>query len=288
MNDPATPRPRDVRRRFDRAADRYDDADFLARQAGDALLERLQPVQLDARRVLNLGAATGRYSALLGKRFPKARVLSLDLSRGMLDRARERRPFLSRRAELQASAEALPLAGGSMDAVLANLVLPWLGDPARLFGEAARVLRKEGLFAFSTLGPDSLAELRALFGDDGDRHVRPFVDMHDLGDALLKAGLRDPVLDVDRLTVRYDRRERLMRDLEANGARNSLKGRRRTLTGRRRWDRFSHALDAALADGGMELTFELVYGHAFGSGGSPTSGEFRFDVADLVTRRPPR
>ncbi len=78
---------------------------------------------------------------------------------------------------MQGTAEQLPFAGGSFDVVVANQVLPCIREPQILFTEVARVLRKGGLFIFATRGPG----------------------MQDLGDGLMRAGLRDPVLDVDRL-----------------------------------------------------------------------------------------
>ena len=97
--------------------------------------------------------------------------------------------------------------------MFSNLLLPWIDDPAAIAREVCRVLRKDGLFVFSGLGPDSLRELRAAWGTVDDyAHVNEFPDMHNIGDALVQSGLRDPVLDVDRLQVRYSGSEALFRD----------------------------------------------------------------------------
>lgn len=287
MNDREPPRPcrRDVRRRFDRAAASFDDADFVHRRTGEGLLERLAPMRLEAKRVLDLGCATGTLSRQLARRFRRSRVICLDLSRPMLRKARKKRWRFARLTELQASANAVPLLTGSIDVVVANLLLPWIGEPGPLFGEVARILQKDGLFAFATLGPDSLRELRAAFADDGGRHVLEFADMHDLGDAMVRAGLRDPVLDVDRLEVEFTDPATLYRDLTACGARNSLAGRRATLTGRGRFDRSEAALTAAADGGRLRMTLELVYGHAWGGQAASPDGEFRVAVSELRTRR---
>ncbi len=282
---PDTPRPADVRRRFDRAAASFDDADFVHRASGDGLLERLAPVTVEARRVLELGSATGTLARQLTKRFRKSRVICLDLSGAMLAECRRRRSRFSRLTELQAEAGALPLADGSIDVVVANQLLPWVADPPRLFAEVARVLREGGVFAFASLGPDSLRELREAFAGDETAHVQAFADMHDVGDALVRAGLRDPVLDVDRLEVAYADTEALYRDLSACGARNTLAGRRRTLTGRQRFARADAALAAQSRDGRLRLSLELTYGHAWGSGARPAAGEFRVPVGKLTRRR---
>ena len=163
----------------------------------DGLLERLQPMQLEPRRVLDLGCAVGDGSRALTKRFRRARVVSVDLSARMLHAARHGRPrFLSRRAEVQADAHRLPFPVGCFDLIVANQLLPWIENPDPVFAEIARTLRQEGLFLFSSLGPDSYAELRGAAPS-------PFPDMHDVGDGLVRSGLKDPVLDVEPLRINY-------------------------------------------------------------------------------------
>ena len=212
-----------VRRRFDRAAATFDSADFVHKVTRDGLLARIEPMSVQARTVIDLGAATGSATPALGKRFRGARVVALDLSAAMLQKARDKQSWFKRIAAVQADATAIPLADNSVDVVFANLLLPWINDPPRAFAEINRVLRDEGLFAFSTLGPDSLLVLRQAWQTvDDDAHVNRFADMHNVGDALVRAGLRDPVLDVDRLSVTYENPRGLFRDLTGAGARNSL------------------------------------------------------------------
>lgn len=281
-SDPHAIRQRDVRRRFDRAAATFDGADFVHRTTADGLLERLQPMLVETRQVLDLGCATGNLSRRLARRFRGSRVVSLDLSHAMLRRARKQRSRFARISELQADAAALPLKDASCDVVVCNLLLPWIADVPLVFGEVARVLRQEGLFAFAALGPDSLKELREAFGDG--HSVFRFPDMHDIGDALVRAGLVDPVLDVDPLTVDYDDTAKLYRDLARSGGGNTLPGRRRSLTGKGRFRRADGALKDMMRDGTLSLTLELVYGHAFGGQRRGTSREVRFDVADIGRR----
>ena len=224
--------------------------------------------------VLDVGCATGSGSRLLAKKFRKANIVSLDFARAMLRSARSRRSRFSRVREVQADALQLPLPDQSVDIVFANLLLPWIDEPARFFAEAARVLRENGVIAFSSLGPDSFAAIRdAWMPDGGDCHVRSFPDMHDVGDALVQSGLAEPVLDVDRLTITYDDTDALMRDLSMSGSGNSLLGRRRTVTGRRRFE----AMLDRLGDGRIAMELELVYGHAWGRGARPPAGEFRIE-----------
>ena len=86
----------DIRRRFDRAAADFERADFVHAVTRDGLLERLAPVNVDARNVLDLGAATGTTGRLLQKRFRRARVVAVDISHAMLRRARTKRAWFTR------------------------------------------------------------------------------------------------------------------------------------------------------------------------------------------------
>ncbi|MDH5312155.1 MAG: methyltransferase domain-containing protein [Gammaproteobacteria bacterium] len=279
----------DIRRRFDRAACDFERHDFVHRRAMDGLLERMQPMRLAPDCILDLGAGTGASSRQLAQLFGRRQLISLDLSAGMLRLARRARSRFSRIREVQADAGRLPFAAGSFDLVVANLLLPWIGDPAVLFGEVARVLRRGGAFAFSSLGPDSLLPLRAAWAEvDTGPHVHPFADMHDVGDALLRARLSDPVMDVDRLTVCYRKPADLLRDLTATGGRNCLADRRPGLTGKARFRAAMDALERRFEGDGLAVELELVFGHAWGSGPAAMPGEFLLDPGSIgrLARKP--
>ncbi len=274
-----------IRRQFERAANSFDEFDFVHANTRDGLLTRLEPLLVDATTVVDLGAGTGAANRALGKHFRKANVIAVDIAHGMLIKAREKKSWLSRIAFAQASADALPFPEGSVDVVFSNLMLPWVDKPAPVFSEIARVLRKGGIFAFATLGPDSLQELaRAWAAIDDDAHVNRFLDMHDLGDTLINAGLQDPVLDVDRLSVSYKTSERLFADLTAVGGRNALRNRARTLTGKKRFAAMVALLHGAAVDGKISLDLELVFGHCWGAGPKMDSSDFRIDASQIPLR----
>ena len=140
---------------------------------------------------------------------------------------------------------------------------------------------------FATLGPDTLEEVRTAFAAVDDHiHVHAAFDMHDLGDLALAAGLADPVLDVDRLEVTYADVSALVRDLRAVGGCNVAGARRRTLTGRRRWDRFAERLPRR-ADGRFAVTVELILGQAWGRAPQPlreSDGEVRVPLSRIGRR----
>ena len=281
--DDALPETRAARRAFDRAL-QFESACFIHDEARARLLARLEVVRLTPAVAVDLGCATGRGAAALAARYPTARVLGIDSSRGMLRTAAASTGEAVRL--IAGDATALPLRAASVELVLANLVLPSC-RPERLFAEAARVLTDGGALMFATLGPDSLQEVRAAFAAVDDRiHVHAAFDMHDLGDLAMAAGLAEPVLDVDRIEVTYADVAGLVRDLRAVGAINVAGGRRRTLTGRRRWGRFVERLPRNL-DGRFAVTVELILGQAWGRApvARPRSGSSEIRVPIERIRR---
>jgi len=173
--------------------------------------------------------------------------------------------------------------------VFSNLMLQWCNDPDRVFSEFNRVLRPGGLLLFTSFGPDTLKELRAAWGAaDGHTHVSRFIDMHDLGDALLRAGLGEPVMDAETITLSYTDVRGLMRDLKTMGARNATAGRSRGLTGRRRLAAMEASYERLRTDGRLPATWEVVYGHAW-AGTTPAGpgerGEVTVPLAQLGRSR---
>lgn len=279
------PRLADLRRRRDRAARLSDDIGFVHRRTMDGLIERIEPMALDPGQILEIGSGSGTLSRALARRWRRSRIVAMDLSSRMLAASRRSRSRFARIREVQGSAMRLPFAAGSFDLVVSNLGLTSPEAMPAAFPEVARVLRREGLFLFASLGPDSLREIRGAWqAVDDDLHVQAFADMHDVGDALVKSGLRDPVLDVEQLGVTYAAPADLYRDLSASAARNAVTGRRPTLTGRRRYRRFEAALEKNATDGRFTVTLELVFAHAWGSGPRRPPGEFGIDPGSIGRR----
>ena len=208
-----------LRRAFERAAASHDRAAFLHREVGQRLLERLDLIKLRPETILDVGCGVGQITAALLKKYRKARVIGLERAPAMMALARQRAPWLRTLHGAVAEPEALPLPAASCDLIFSNLALPWALDLDRVFAEFRRVLKPGGALFFATLGPDTLSELRRGWAAaDGYNHVNAFFDMHDIGDALLRARLAEPVMDVERLMLTYPDVDRLMRDLKALGA----------------------------------------------------------------------
>jgi malonyl-CoA O-methyltransferase len=261
-----------VRRHFGRAARSYERHDALQREVQETLFGRLDFYLEQPSLVVDVGAGPGRGAAQLKKRWPKARVIALDAALPMLREAKRHSAWLKPFQRVCADATALPLPDHSVDVLHSNLCFQWIDDLAALFGECVRVLRPGGMLAFSTFGPDTLKELRAAWAAaDGQPHVSRFLDMHDVGDAMINAGLRDPVLDVDRYTLTYSTPRKLLEELRGLGATNADAARARGLTRKSRYRAMLGAYEAMRTDGRIPATWEVVTAHAWG----PPPGQSR-------------
>jgi len=252
-----------IRASFDRAARTYDESAVLQRYVADALLDRFQWLRIDPRVVLDVGTGTGYALPHLRRRFKKSHVLACDLALGMACAAHKRRGLWRPSRVFVADGHRLPLPSASVDCIYSSLSLQWM-DPARAFPEFLRVLRSGGVFSFSTFGPDTLKELRAAWAKVDDRpHIHTFMDMHDIGDALVYAGFADPVLDVEYVTLTYDTPRAALHDLKQIGAHNAHQARFPGLTGKSRYQCFAQNYEAFRRDGRLPVTYEVVYGQAW-------------------------
>jgi malonyl-CoA O-methyltransferase len=254
---------RRLKRVFERAAATYDAAAVLQREVGKRLRERLDLVALTPERILDAGCGTGEGAMALVRSYREAEIVGLDLAERMVRAVRGKSPGRSVHA-VGGDIEALPFADASFELVHANLSMPWCRDPERGFGELRRVLRPQGLFIFTTFGPDTLRELRSAWAAaDTFDHVNQFFDMHDIGDALVRAGFVEPVMDVERLTLTYTDVRDLMRDLKAVGAHHVIGGHAPGLTGPGRLARMAEAYERYREHDRLPSTYEVIYGTAW-------------------------
>lgn len=250
---------------FSQAAASYDHVAVLQREVGQRIMGRLTYIKIAPEIIVDLGAGTGYCSRLLEKNYRKSSVYVIDLAQNMLVQAKKQSSWLTRQRFIQADMSCLPLADHSVDFIFSNMVLHWCGDLHQVFNELRRVLRPNGLLMFSTLGPDTLKELRASWQQvDNYSHVNAFIDMHDVGDALLKAQFADPVLDMEYFSLTYPDVFLLMQELKRLGAHNLNYGRKLGLTGKQQL----HAMMSAYeqfrdSQGQLPATYEVIYGHAW-------------------------
>lgn len=248
---------------FNQAAIHYQRHAHLQKKIGEDLVQRLQYLTIKPPQIADIGCGTGHLLPLLHQFYPTAQIYGIDVASQMLQVAQQTYPagyFIT------ADATQLPLATHSVDLIISNLMLQWCNDIEAVFAEFARVLTPEGTLLFSTFGPDTLQELRASWATvDNANHINYFIDMHHIGDALLNAGLRAPVVDTDRLVLTYTDGMHLMRELKMIGAHNVTLGRPRGLMGKGKLrELLAHYDTFRTAQNLLPATYEVVYGYALG------------------------
>ena len=273
---------------FNRAATTYDNVAVLQREVGKRLIDRLDLIKAVPETVLDVGCGTGDNTLLLRKVYRRANIVAMDFADQMLKVANTKQSWSQKllKSELKfvcADAESLPFSDNSFDFIFSNLTLQWCTDLDRTFAEFKRILKPEGLLFFSTLGPDTLKELRQSWKMvDGNQHVHTFIDMHDVGDAMVRAGLADPVMDVENFTLTYGSVLDLMRELKQLGAHNASVNRPHQLTGKHHLRAMQHHYETFRSDDKLPATYEIVYGHAWSANvqknfpGTPTSVNVQF------------
>jgi malonyl-CoA O-methyltransferase len=274
----------------------YEAAAALAHEVAGRMAERLDLLRAVPSRVLDVGSGTGNGARLLRRRYPGAVVVEADFSLRMLERSVRHTGWWRRgigrmtgvwEPRVCADIERLPFADASFDMVWSNLVLQWLALPQAAFAELYRVLRPGGVCLFSTLGPDTLKELRSAYSQaDSYAHVHRFIDLHDYGDMLVHARFADPVMDMEYLTLTYPDVRALLRELKAAGAGNADPARRPGLSANAAVLRLEAAYGAYQRDGRVPATFEVIYGHAWRPETPRTAADGRAVVA--FHHRPPR
>ena len=257
---------RAARLSFERAARSYAGASRIEAEVAARMLGRLEYVRLEPRRILDAGSGPARDAAALAGRYRGAELLALDFAYAMLPRPGRLERWLGRGTlAVCADLGRLPLAPQSVQLIWCNMALHWLSEPLAALREFERVLSPEGLLMFSTLGPDTLKELRAAAGA---AHVHAFIDMHDWGDMLVAAGFQAPVMDMEMIALEYEQGARLLDDLRASGQTNARIDRTRSLAGRAFADALRRRLELE-----RRATYEVVYGHAWKR--APVSSEVK-------------
>ena len=247
---------------FERIADRYDHHAALEQEVCRRLLERTAFNRRAPMQIFDLGCGTGAGSAELKRTFRKAQVVGLDTSVAMLSRLRRRSNILRPLRPVCADISVLPFAARTADLVFSNLASIWCPDPMAMFSEFRRILRPDGMLLFSTLGPGTFRELTdARITVDPATAAPEFPDLLEIGDALMAAGFREPVMDTERIVLSYSVMDQLMDELEATGSSLLLEGWSRAET-------VTRPLETAYrqhTEGGKyPVSYEVIYGVAYG------------------------
>ncbi len=242
-----------------RRAAALDPATFLLDRVAEEFAERLGAVLRQFDRVVDLGTPTDAVRKALAAGGKVTSVIAVTPDTGHLDRSFPR---------VAADEEALPFADGSLDLVVSALALQFVNDLPGTLVQIRRALKPDGLMLAALIGGESLSELREAFAQAESEiegglspRVAPFPDLRDLGSLMQRAGFALPVIDSDRLTVRYDNVFALMHDLRRMGATNALHERRRVPLRRETLARMADIYAARFsdADGRLRASFEIVW-----------------------------
>jgi len=254
-----------TRQHFEKAAKTYDAAAVLQREIAKRMGERLDYIKHQPKTVLDAGCGTGFITKDLLKRYPKSQIISLDLALNMTLKTKEQGSWFRKPRLVCADAEQIPLKDDSIDLIVSNLMIQWSNDLTKMFTGFHSVLAPNGLLLFSTFGPDTLKEMRESWSTvDNKPHTSSFVDMHEIGDALLKSGFINPVTDMELITMTYSNVRQLMKDIKQIGASNTDSERSKGLMGKQKLKAFESAYEQFKTPEGLyPASWEIIYGHAW-------------------------
>jgi malonyl-CoA O-methyltransferase len=229
-----------LKQRLIRSASRFSSDAVIADEIGERLLDHLDFINKPIQTILVWEVLPGVVSEKLRARFPGATIHGVPCWDQVL----------------------LCQADQSVDLVVMNLTWLYLSSSLQSLHALARVLKTEGLLLLSSLGPDTLCELKEAWGGvDQQTHVATFEDMHTLGDALMANFFVDPVLDREHLHFEYDNVKTLARDLRYSALNLPVLQGNTGLITPRQWQRLE-----AHYRGDQECitaSFEVIYGHAW-------------------------
>ena len=245
-----------VRNNFNNASSIYDENAFLQNEIATRLSEKLKVISINPESIIDLGSGTGFLSEKTAKIFPDANLICLDFAQKSLTKN-------TQKFKVCANAYQLPFKSKSIDFVISNLMMQWCPDLKTLFDECHRVLKPHGLILFTTFGPETLKELKRSWSVvDSHPHVNEFIDMHDIGDQMIQSGLQSPIMEMEKLTLTYERVLDLMRDLKGIGA-QSVENRSKSLTGKTKFMKMLEMYESYRENGKIPATYEVIYGHAW-------------------------
>ena len=261
-----------VQRRLIRTLATYDEHAVVQKELCARALERFDYIKHEPQHILDLSLHSRDGEAILHQRFPKARYMAA--SPLLAELQQRKRRWFKKPLSVCVPFGTLPFQTACVDFIFMNLTLLWTNDWPLLLRECRRLLKPKGMLLFTTLGPDTLIELQ-----EAATHpcVHSFVDMHDIGDAMIHAGFENPVTDMEKVVLQYASLRQLVMDLKRTGCNNARNDRANALMTPRQWQHLEKRYPSQ--QGVLPATFEFVYGHAWAGEHLPQRTNEAGDVA---------
>lgn len=244
-----------IRQAFSSAAMQYDILASLQREIGRELVKKIDTLA-DARAILDVGMGTGWMTNRLTNLFPDARVVGVDAAWGMIEQARKKYEGI---CPVQADARMLPLKSAAFDIVISNLAYQWVPQLPEAFAQAARVLKKDGIFCATIFGYETLKELFAsLAAVKGEKvAIRRLAGCPQIEQALKSAGFKHITIETETIKTHFPDMLSLVKWLKDIGAnvlpKNGFVGKELMLEANEHYDQnFRERL-------GIVATFEVIW-----------------------------
>lgn len=246
-----------VAKAFSQAATRYDSfakvQKTVAQNVASMAIADLKPGQ----RVLDLGVGTGTVLKQLRATELDIGLVGVDIAEGMVREAKAS-STLSGQSLLVADIESLPFADCCVDLAVSSLAIQWCDDLVSLFNDIYRVLKPGAKAVLATLGPQTLAELKAAWRTvDAAVHVNGFASAAAITKAAQAAGFKVS-LTQQAEQLSYPELMPLLCELKAIGAHNMHSHARRGLMTKATFAALTDAY-TRLPNGELAATYDVYY-----------------------------
>ena len=248
---------------FDAKSSSYDQYSFVQKEVSERMIQRLKFLKSKPLNILDIGCGTGYLSNLINQYLPNSNIVCMDFSYEMASQCKNKNIKLK---PLVADAEYMPFKTSTFDLVISSFTLHWCQQIEKIFSDFFRILKNYGNFMFTTVGPDTLKELRNAYKlIDNYEHINTFNDMHDYGDILLSSGFHDPVMDVERLIVEYKNFNGVLQSLRKTGASTVICNESKFTT-KKSLKSLENHYKKNNKNGLFPVTYEMIYGVAWKKG----------------------
>tara|TARA_B110000196_G_C21151432_1_gene669952 strand:- start:4844 stop:5668 length:825 start_codon:yes stop_codon:yes gene_type:complete len=251
---------------FNKAANSYDTHSKIQELISKKLFDRLSHINIYPNNILDLGSGTGLNGLLLQKKYRKSHIINYDFAENMLANSRKKQPNIIKRilngnkfSYVCGDIEELGFAPNSFDLIWSSSAIQWCNDLSKILQMIKTILKPGGLFIFSSFGPNTLKELRAI----DNNSVNTFIDVKNISDMLVGNRLLNPKLDVEDFTLLYTSIDKFFRDLKGIGASKSSSQLKKGLGGKDRIIKIKKAYEELRVEGKLPVTYEVIYGHVW-------------------------